>query len=217
MKDTHRSRVWTSPTGATWSAGTDVLETNVWLYSVTWRNGTAYAPAFSTDEENRFLRVYTSTDGLAWTQLAEPLTGVTFGYPSEASIAFKQDGTAVMLVRRSTVDTGQPATAVMLIAAAPYTAWFAHETDGRFASPKLVVLPDQRVVAGGRAPEPARAALAWLDDELGKLTESATLGTSEDSGYPGIYQAPDGTLWVSYHVEQNGKTVVALAHVRFPN
>jgi hypothetical protein len=197
---------WLSDNGSSWDSGHSIGEPDMWIFAPTWRNGTAYGLGYEVT--NTYPpHVYSTADGLQWNTHVPDVLPATGG-PTEASIAFGADGAAHMLVRRDY------ATALLGKALAPYTDWTWQDLGVRAESPKLIELPDERLVAAVRMLNPMRASLALVDPVAGTLTETLELpyGRGDDDAYPGMV-LKDGQLWVSYYSNQQGKCDIYLAIV----
>ena len=70
----------------------------------------------------------------------------TEGYPNESSLLFLEDDTCYCLLRRD----GQPNSALLGTAKAPYTDWQWKDLGQRIGGPHIIRLPDGRIVAAVR-------------------------------------------------------------------
>ena len=203
----HQSMVWFSKNGRSWGPGIGVGDPDVWLWRVTWHRKTAYGIGYDTAGE-KFVRLYTSTDGKAFTALVPELFNE--GQPNETSILFQPDDTALCLLRRD----GSPGTGKLGSARPPYTIWTWKDLGVKIGGPHMIRLPDGRIVAAIRLYDGGvRTSLAWLDPDAGRLTEFLRLPSGGDTGYPGL--AWDrGTLWMTYYSSHEGKTAIYIATVR---
>lgn len=209
----YQTMTWLSDDGATWDIGHAVGNPNMWIWSPTWYHGTAYGVGYDCTGTNNALTLYTTQNGVAWNTLATNLFP-SGGWPNEASIVFDHNGTAHMLLRR---DTGTM-TAQLGMAKAPYTDWTWQDLGQRVGGPKMIELPDGRLLAAARLYEayPNRhTALCWVDPSAGTTTEALRLPfdpTAGDCGYPGMVYYGD-VLYVSYYAVQNGVGNIYLAEV----
>ncbi len=205
----HQSAVWLSADGRTWGEGIAVADPNFWLWRITWHRGTAFGFAYGTAED-RQVRLYSSRNGMDFTLLADRVFAE--GYPNESSIVFLNDDSALCLLRRD----GQPNTALLGSSRPPYRGWTWKDLGVRVGGPQMILLPDQRLVAGVRLyDDRTRTSLCWVDKEEGRLTEFLTLPSRGDSSYPGLVWH-DGFLWVSYYSSHEAKTSIYLAKVKLP-
>ena len=205
----HQSVVWFSSDGRRFDDGVAVTDPDFWLWRVTWRRGTAFGFAYGT-ADNRFVRLYSSRNGFEFRTLADRV--FEEGYPNESSIVFLNDETALCLLRRD----GTPNTAQLGTSRPPYRAWTWQDLGVRIGGPHMLLLPDQRLVAGVRLYDGReRTSLCWVDRESGKLTEFLALPSGGDSSYPGLVWHED-LLWVSYYSSHESKTSIYLAKVRLP-
>ena len=156
------------------------------------------------------MRLYTSVDGLKFTVHAETIT--VPGEPTETSLVFLSDGSALCLLRRE----GASPTAQLGKSRSPYRAWTWTDLNKSIAGPNLIRLPDSRYLAAGRLiDDTVRTSLCWLDPEQETLTEFFALPSGGDTGYPGLdYHA--GFLWVSYYSSHEGRAMIYLAQVKLP-
>jgi hypothetical protein len=205
----HQSMAWFSDDGQNWSEGVKIGDPDVWLWRVTWHKGQAYGIGYATDGRE-FLRLYRSSDGKAFDTLVPTL--YDRAEPSETSIVFLADDTAICLLRRD----GDTKTALLGRSRPPYTEWSWKDLGRRVGGPHLILLPDGRIVAGGRLFDGAvRTGLCWLDPEAGTITEFLSLPSATDTSYPGFAWFDD-LLWVSYYSSHEGRTSIYLARVRVP-
>jgi hypothetical protein len=203
----HQSIAWFSADGRSWSDAVEVGDKDVWLWRVTWHEGTAYGIGYSTAGRH-FIRLYRSRDGRRFETLVDDL-GVD-GYPNETSIVFRADGRAVCLLRRD----GTPATAMVGTARPPYADWTWRDLGVAVGGPHLIELPDGRLIAAVRLYDRrTRTGLCRLDAAASTLTELLTLPSGGDTSYAGLVLL-GGLLWVSYYSSHEGKAAVYLAKVR---
>ena len=193
---------------------------------MTWQKGLAYGVAYTDrgvysqrPDQEEFARLYRSEDGVQFDSYLNYL--FERGSPTEASIIFLEDETALCLLRRDWKDDS----AQIGISKPPYDLWEWKDLGLYIGGPHLIALPDGRVVASGRVKLPddekghmkgaGRTALWWLDPEAGKVTEILQLPSGGDTSYPGLV-FHEGLLWVSYYSTHEEKTSVYLAKVRLP-
>ncbi|PYK96191.1 MAG: hypothetical protein DME19_20535, partial [Verrucomicrobia bacterium] len=112
----HQSLAWFSKEGREWTAPVRIGDPNMWLWRVTWHNGTAYGIGYDTAGE-KFIRLYTSKDGRRFDALVPNLFDQ--GQPNETSIIFQPDDTALCLLRCD----GNPGTGKLGSARPPYSSW----------------------------------------------------------------------------------------------
>jgi hypothetical protein len=209
-KASYRSMTWASDDGHHWGEGRKVGDPDVWLWRAAWHDGAAYGVGYSTTKD-KFVRLYRGDAGHF-----EPIVSPLFdrGYPTEAALAFRPDGTGLCLHRRD--GKGPEASAQLGRSSAPYTSWTWKDLGKPVGGPGLALLPDGRVVAGVRLYDgKVRTSLCWLDPEAGTLTEFLTLPSGGDTSYPGLVWHDD-RLWVSYYSSHEGKTSIYLAKVKLP-
>ena len=203
----HRSMAWFSRDGRKWSEPVLIGDPNQWLWRTTWHNGRAYSVGYSTAGE-KFVRLYASPDGRDF----HPLVPTLFdeGYPNEATLQFKPDGTAWCLLRRDQ----EPHSGKLGSSQPPYTNWVWKDLGMKIGGPNFLRLPDGRYVAAVRLYDgKVRTSLCWLDVDAGRLAEFLKLPSGGDSSYAGLVWH-DRLLWVSYYSSHEGKTSIYLAKVK---
>ncbi len=205
----HQSLAWFSPDGVSWSQPHPVGDADLWLWRVDWHDGVGYGIGYSTTGKN-FVRLYSTRDGIRFEPLVSTL--VDGSYANESSLIFRDDASALCLLRRDPRG-GSGGSALLGHSRPPYTDWTWKDLGVRVGGPKLLELPDGRLVAGGRLYDGgARTALCWVNAESGRLTEFLRLPSGGDTSYPGMVYH-EGLLWVSYYASHEGKTSIYLARV----
>ena len=205
----HQSLAWFSKDGRVWSLPVKIGDPNMWLWRVTWRKNTAYSIGYDTSAE-KFIRLYISQDGRRFDALVPTLFDE--GQPSETSLVFQPDDTALCLLRRD----GNAASGKLGIAKPPCTNWQWKDLGVKIGGPHMIRLPDARIVAAVRLYDGgARTSLAWLDPDAGKLSEFLKLPSGGDTSYAGLAWHA-GLLWVSYYSSHEGKACIYLAKVKIP-
>lgn len=182
-----------SDDGATWSAGHSIGPPGQWLWRTVWHQGYAYNFGRSEVEDDRFLQLYRSTDGIDF----EPHGPRQFDgvYANETAPIFRRDGTCLTLLRCNS----DPPTAQLGMSRPPYDSWHWRDIGVQIGGPALIELPDSRLLAVVRLYDaPRRTALCWLDAEAATLTEFLTLPSRGDTSYAGLVLHQD-MLWVSYY------------------
>ncbi len=209
-----------SSDGSSWSELERVAEADVFLWRVTWHKGVAYGVGYTDrrvhshrPDQSEFARLYRSDDGVKF----DPYVNYMFerGSPSEASIIFLEDETALCLLRRD----GKSQSAQIGTSTPPYSLWHWKDLSVYIGGPDLISLPDGRLVASGRlrlSEKERRTALWWLDPEAGKVTEFLQLPSGGDTSYPRMV-FHEGLLWISYYSSHEDKTSIYLAKVRLPS
>jgi hypothetical protein len=208
---THQTMAWFSKDGRDWSAPVNIGEPNVWLWRVTWHEGTAYGVGYSTARE-KFARLYRSRDGKSFMPLVPLL--FTNGFPNESTLLFQPDDTALCLLRRDNYSGEKNASGQLGVATPPYTDWKWKDLGVKIGGPNFIRLPDGRFVAAVRLYDgKVRTSLAWIDPEAGTLKEFLKLSSGGDCSYAGLVWH-EGLLWVSYYSSHEGKTAIYLAKVK---
>ena len=205
----HQTFVWYSRDGRQWSDAIAIGEPNYWIWRITWHDGKAYGIGYGTGEVQD-TKLYVSDDGQNFEVLVPQLAADN--YPNESSIVFRENGTAVCLLRR---DGQNDATALLGTSKPPYRDWSWKSLGVRVGGPHLIQLPDERIIAAGRKHTGGVATqLWWLDAAAGTLEDIVTLPSGGDTSYPGL-ALHDGLLWVSYYSSHEGKTSIYLAKVPY--
>jgi hypothetical protein len=204
----HQTHAWFSRDGRVWTDPVSIGEPNVWLWRVTWHRNVAYGVGYSTTQD-RFTRLYRSADGRQFEVVVPRLFDA--GYANETSLGFEAGDTMLSLLRRD----GADGTAQVGWARPPYTHWTWRDLETRIGGPHWLRVPGLPWLAAVRRYEPhARTALAWVDPELGSLSECLALPSGGDTSYPGLVWHED-RLWVSYYSSHDGKSAIYLAEVAF--
>jgi hypothetical protein len=203
----HKNLVWFSSEGREWTSPEEIGERNFWLWRVSWHRNRAIGMGYSTVDP-RLLRAYSSGDGIQFGTLNENVFDQ--GYPSETSILFLNDESALCLMRRDR-DTK---TAQLGRSRPPYRGWTWQDLKTRIGGPHMIRLPDGRFVAAVRLYDgKTRTSLCWLEPSLPALTEFLPLPSNGDSSYAGLVHHND-LLHVSYYSSHEDKTAIYLAKVK---
>ena len=204
----HQTHAWFSSDGHAWTDPVPIGEPNVWLWRVTWHRNAAYGVGYSTTQE-RFTRLYRSADGRQFDVLVPRLFGA--GYANETSLGFEAGDTMLCLLRRD----GAESSGQVGWSRPPYTDWTWRDLETRIGGPHWLRIPHLPWLAAVRRYEPhARTALAWVDPEIGRLSDCLALPSGGDTSYPGLVWHAD-RLWVSYYSSHEGRSAIYLAQVAF--
>ncbi len=213
----HQTLAAISSNGRDWSDLKAVADPNTWLWRLTWRGGKAFGVSYDTGKRSPAKPLFTSRlwsteDGLHFKAAPQPM--LTNGMPTEATLAFQADGTALCLQRR---DGPAPSHALLGKAKPPYDQWTWQDLGTFFGGPHFIRIPDGRWIACGRihgadAKRTAKTVVCELDVAGGKLVPLLTLPSGGDTSYPGLVWH-EGRLWVSYYSSHEGKTAIYLAEV----
>lgn len=208
----NQTMAWFSKDGRDWSEPVNIGEPNLWLWRVSWHKDVAYGVGYGTVGQN-LVRLYRSADGKDFTTLVPQL--FSGGDPTEATLLFQPDDTALCLLRRDDYKNDPAAATGQLgIARPPYTDWKWKDLGVKFGGPHFIRLPDGRFVAAVRLHDgQLRTSLAWIDVDAGRFTEFLKLPSGGDSSYAGLVWHED-LLWVSYYSSHEGKTSIYLAKVK---
>ncbi|HEX8915307.1 MAG TPA: hypothetical protein VF796_23340 [Humisphaera sp.] len=216
----HKSLVWFSDDGKTWTDGTIVGDDNFWLWRTTFDKGVGYAIGYKTVAP-RSVRLYASKDdGKTFTTLVDDMGPK--GMPGEHDLVFAADGSVVCLLRRdpprdgpTDIDAAAKAGIALLgTSKPPYTQWDWRDTGIRIGGPAMIRLPDGRLIAVVRLMDKkVRTSLCQVDEKTAKLTELLPFPSGGDTSYAGLV-LHEGVLWVSYYSSHEGKTSIYLERVK---
>jgi hypothetical protein len=207
----HRSLIWLSTDGVTWSDARPVADPNYWLWRITWHGTKALGVAYLTERDRRGVRLYEGSLDNGFHSLTDDL-GIE-GYPNESAIRFDEYGKAYCLLRRDPWK-GAPDTALLGRSQPPYREWSWTDLGRRIGGPDFQIVGDQSAVAVVRLHDGmVRTSVCALNLEKPSLREILPLPSGGDSSYAGIVR-DDDKLWISYYSSHEGKTSIYLARVR---
>lgn len=202
---------WHSKDGATFSDAEPVGYENHWLERPVWHKGTAYNFCHGMICGNaQTVRIASSPDGKKFRDLYdETFSGF---FPDTGSLVFDGD-TAICLFSRSG-PVGVGSKGYLAVSKAPYRKWEWKETDRNLTSPRLIRMPDGKIIASvGVFDKGSRTVLCELDPAGAKLTEVLELPTGGATVFAGL-ALHEGQLWVSFHSTHEGRTGLYLAKVK---
>lgn len=205
---TYRSYVWNSENGTNWSDAQPILDSHYWLWRVRWDKeiNQAYGFSYKTGGNN-YLSLHSSHDGIDF--YTKKYKIFDDDWPNETDLVFINDSTAISLVRRS-----PNSNSIIGLSRKPYVEWRWEELNEKIASPNLLLLPDNRIIAGVRYLEPsARTSISLINPVEKKITEILQLPSGGDNGYPGMI-LQDDTLLISYYSSHEQRTSIYLAKVK---
>jgi hypothetical protein len=209
-----RSRVSFSADGSEWTPPqkVDGVGEGQWLWRVTWHKGVGYGVVYSLAKRQgggRALSVWRTADGVKYEEPVDPKPGIDL---TEATARFLADDTMVILLRGEEKDRH----AWVGTSKGPaYDAWTWRDGGRAAQGPNFVVLADRTMYYAGRdfdSKGAARTVFGRMTAE--KLEPLITLPSGGDTSYPGIVDAGDGTLWVSYYSSHEKKSHIYLAKIR---
>jgi hypothetical protein len=189
---TFRSGCVYSDNGLNWSSWTPFNGAdNHILWRPEFFKGKHYCAGYGWDEtgqnpDKNKITWFESDNGIDWTAKLVLEQGAT--QPNECSLAFKPDGTAVMLVRREHASK-KP---LLMTAPAPYTNWTKQELDLRLAGPCLWLYGDD-IYFSGRwfiTPRTTHVALWKMVDGLPVMQMVLPSGPGFDCSYMSRAQCP---------------------------
>lgn len=206
-----RPRVMFSKDGGNWTQPRAVLERGQWLWRVTWHEGVAYgvakygSPGKELPEDPRRANLVKSADGVNW----ETVTELKVPGADESTVRFLPDGRMVMLMRTRSL---QDEMAQIGWSKAPYREWHWKKQSVHVGGPNFIVLPDGKMIGGGRwmTANGSRTGIGAMT--LEQYTPQLALPSGGDNSYPGfVYH--DGMLWTLYYSSHEGKTAIYLAKI----
>ncbi len=208
---TRAPRIAFSSDGKQWTTPKKVLAEDHWLWRTTWHKGVGYSMSKLGDGRNpRRIMLYSSTDGLDWKWIAEPILPDKAWNGSETTLRFLADDTMVAFTRPEWIGTSRP----------PYTDWkwtrLKNLEGGRMGGPNFIRLPDGSLWASARRySSPKRTMLARMTTT--SYEPVLALPSGGDTSYAGmVYNEDDGLLWMSYYSSHEGKASIYLAKIRVP-
>ncbi|MBL9130034.1 MAG: exo-alpha-sialidase [Verrucomicrobiaceae bacterium] len=159
-------------------------------------------------EKEYSLKGYASDDGSVW-QLSSILN--VPGQPTETTLRFLKDGSALALVNRE----GGNRLGAIGAAKAPFREWTWTALKQPLGAPNFIELPDGRLIAGSRGfgatPGPHTVLYKMTPTSLDPLLE---LPSGGDCSHPGLWWH-DGFLHVTYYSSHEaGKSAIYHAKVR---
>jgi hypothetical protein len=215
-------RVALSKDGQAWTSPARVLQTNDWLWRVTWHKGRAYGISYIVPigSEGRTglvewtLKLVESEDGLKYRTVANLEVP---SHPNEATVRFLANDDCIALVRREGMGKDSDKSAWIGISHPPYTNWQWKSAGMQIGGPNFIVLGDGTMIASGREYRPAPGGPVTFVDrmDLGSVTPQLTLPSGGDCSYPGLVWH-EGALWVSYYASHEGRTGIYLAKIGLP-
>ncbi|MDB5296395.1 MAG: hypothetical protein JWO31_2378 [Phycisphaerales bacterium] len=220
----HRSMVWISDDGKTWSDPRPVGADNDWVWRTTFRDGVGYGIGYRTVPPPGVRLYATRDEGRTYQPLVDRLA--VAGRAGEHDLNFAADGSVVCLLRRDVppaaeADALDPAAraglAVIGRSKPPYTEWEWKDAGVKIGGPAMIRLPDDRLLAVVRLHDKkVRTSLCWVDQAAGRLTECLALPSGGDCSYAGLAIGDDGRLRVSYYSSHEGKASIYLATIALP-
>lgn len=209
-KKHHQTLTWFSENGTDWSDSHEVADRNFWLWRITWHQDKAYGFGYGCGDAGKGLRFYETSNGTNFTTVIPAVEGLGT-YPSETSMVFLEDDTALCLLRQD----GEPKSGLLGTSKPPYSTWNWKSLGVRVGGPDMIQLKDGRIIAVVRLYDnKVRTSVCWLDPQTAKLTEALALPSGGDTSYAGLVWHNE-MLWISYYSSHEGKTGIYLSQVRF--
>ncbi len=203
-----------SADGKVWSRPQIVVEPGRWLWRVSWHEGKAYGVSYAAGQNEPYLDLLISDDGVNYRKHVSKLFGE--GYPNEVTLRFATDGTCYALVRRDRRGDA-PYSALLGVSKPDYTKWQWHDLGqdfNGFGGPDFIEISGGHWIAAGRMFDGGvHTALTYLDVKNGTMTKLARLPSGGDTSYPGLVWR-NNMLYVSYYSSHEGKTSIYLTKVK---
>jgi hypothetical protein len=210
-------RYATSMDGKVWTPMQKLLSKGDWLWrvSINPADKRFYGACYNihpssggpAPEKEWSLKDYASADGSVW-QLSSIMN--VPGQPSETTLRFLKDGSALALIARQ----GGDRKGVIGMAKAPYRDWTYAATGLPLGGPNFIELPDGKLIAGSRGygKTPGAHMVLFAMTPTG-LTPILELPSGGDCSYPGLYWHDD-LLHVTYYSSHEGKAAIYYARVK---
>lgn len=188
---------------------TDIVwEATSWIWRTTWRNGIGYGVCYGSNK----LILLKTFDGHSY-KTVTPLT--ILGEPSECRIRFKEDGTAIMLVRR---DQNGMNRGYMGKSSSPYIDWEWKELSIYLAGEDFLIDEEKVIIATRMIQNIGSWTALWFGNVEGDFNWCYTLpfGCTKNAGdtaYAGMLNEKNEYI-ISYHAVDSGdKPSVFLARI----
>lgn len=199
-------RVAFSTDGERWEPARVILSDGDWLWRVTWFRGRAYGVTYRLESRDVWtVTLLESEDAIAYRELAALRVD---GKPNEATIRFRDDGEAVLVVRRE----GGDGAAWVGSSRPPYRRFRWHSFGCGVGGPNLLLLPAAGALFGGRMIVDGEARMVLAEESRRRASPLLVLPSGGDCGYPGMVSFR-GAVWVSYYSSHEGKASIYLARV----
>lgn len=201
-----RPRIAFSSDGRSWSPPEPILAEGDWLWRSEVARGRHYGISYRLPSKRRWtVHLMAGAHGGAYREICELRVP---GKPNEATIRFRDDGSALALVRR---ESGA-ARAWIGSSLPPYLTWSWVESAWRVGGPNFIFVPGGEAWAAARILRRGRPLVALCRMTERSLEPVLDLPSGGDCGYPGmVYHR--GKLWLSYYSSHEKKTSIYLARV----
>ena len=189
------------PKDITWDATS-------WIWRLTWHNNVGYGVSYGSDK----LVLLKTRDGRQFETIGSLSIS---GQPTECRIRFKDDGTAIMLVRRDQAGMNK---GYMGKSMPPYKVWEWKELNIYIAGEDFLIDGDRIILATRMTQNIGSWTAVWFGDNAGNFNWCYTLpfGCTKiagDTAYAGMLNEDDEIL-ISYHAVSNGdKPSIFLARI----
>jgi len=222
-----RSRVAFSGDGRTWTTAQPVCEDNQWLWRITFRPpglpyfendprgvpALLFGMAYTTNANDKSkLSLWESPNGEKFTRIAGLDPGRNI-LPNETTIRFDKAGTMLALTRNENKACGGHS--MFGISKPPYKTWSWTDTGHIIHGPDFIRLADGRMFYAGRDIVDGKTnTTVGILTATGNAMPMLVLPSGGDCSYPGLAEAPDGQLFVSYYSSHEGKTSIYFARLK---
>lgn len=205
-----RTRVATSADGRAWSAFQPVCQEGDWLWRITPRGDDLWGMSYTGETGGFRVSLWKAEGGgFDFTKVSEPDPGKDC-QPNETTLRFLPDGTLTALVRNE----NKGGHSYFGSGGKDGKTWTWTDTGSVIQGPDFIRLKSGAMVYAGRdtATGAARTVVGRLSPE-GKAWPLLTLPSGGDTSYPGLVEAADGVLWISYYSSHGGSAAIYLARV----
>lgn len=202
-------RSWSAPRPLEGAGGVSLQDR--WLWRVTWQGGRALGAAYPVGAGfSSPLEAFASGDGVTFFSAGKvgPVTGGA-GL-NEATLRFSPEGREMWLVR------GEQADRHSFFGVREGEEQWWTDVGAVVQGPEMLVDADGRLWFAGRSHPDGSARTVLGELRQGLAQPLVTLPSGGDCSYPGMAQAEDGSLWVSYYSSHEGKSAIYLARVAVP-
>ncbi len=204
----HRTLVYESADGVSWSEPRQIGLANDWLWRITWHQQLGFVVGYLTMGK-RTIRLYQSVDQRTFEPHAE--LAVDNQYPNEATLRLANDDEMICLLRAE-----KPSQSFLGQSKRPFRDWSWHTLGDQVGGPNLIRTRDGTCLAAGRRSvqrgKPLTA-LWQLDLARKQLNHLLDLPSGGDCSYPGMVVEGDQLL-MSYYSSHEGKASIYAARIK---
>ena len=201
-----------SSNGIDWSNENKIADKNFWLWQTTWHNSKGYALGYRWGH-NDMTRLYTTTNGIDYTQLVDHLRPPN-DKSNEHAMLFDSENTAHMLLRRDNTSSNEAGHALLGKASPPYKDWEWRRLNIRIGGPAMIQIdPDTIIACVRRYGNTNWSELGWINTNTAKYEPALKLPSGGDTSYAGLVWHKK-VLWISYYSSHEGKSSIYLSKVK---